>query len=221
MKFNMLGDANHAGPVRLSDVYSSAVGSAKDGVAASQRALYDAYNSLNSSLYSLYDGNIIPSNTDLNTIVQPGNYFSWVTIPLKNAPYSQACFIMKVECSAGYNNTSYIRQIFKNYANNIVWTRFCTPRSDMSREFSEWYTSESQIKYKDVTISSVTIGANGYADISQHFPSGMTRFLIAGVMTWSSSSKHVSFSITIDAHYLIGTGGDVITGLRIRYFYTD
>ena len=48
MKFNMLGDANHAGPVRLSDVYSSAVGSAKDGVAASQRALYDAYNSLNS-----------------------------------------------------------------------------------------------------------------------------------------------------------------------------
>ena len=52
MKFNMLGDANHAGPVRLSDVYSSAVGSAKDGVAASQRALYDAYNSLNSRMSS-------------------------------------------------------------------------------------------------------------------------------------------------------------------------
>lgn len=48
MKFNMLGDANHAGPVRLSDVYSSQVGDASQGVAASQKALYDAYNSLNS-----------------------------------------------------------------------------------------------------------------------------------------------------------------------------
>ena len=50
MIYNMKGDVNHAGPVRLSDVYSSAVGSAKDGVAASQRALYDAYNSLNSRI---------------------------------------------------------------------------------------------------------------------------------------------------------------------------
>lgn len=47
----MRGDAYHAGPVMLSDVYTSAVGSAKDGVAASQRALYDAYNSLNSSTF--------------------------------------------------------------------------------------------------------------------------------------------------------------------------
>ena len=49
MIYNMRGDTYHAGPVMLSDVYTSAVGSAKDGVAASQRALYDAYNSLNSS----------------------------------------------------------------------------------------------------------------------------------------------------------------------------
>ena len=50
MIYNMRGDTYHAGPVVLSDVYTSAVGSAKDGVAASQRALYDAYNSLNSSI---------------------------------------------------------------------------------------------------------------------------------------------------------------------------
>lgn len=54
MKFNMLGDANHAGPVRLSDVYNSQVGDASQGVAASQKALYDAYNSLNSSMTSEY-----------------------------------------------------------------------------------------------------------------------------------------------------------------------
>jgi len=128
---------------------------------------------------------------------------------------------MKVEFSAGHNNTLYVRQIFKNYENNIVWTRFCKPRSDMSRAFSEWYTPERPIKYKDVTISSVTIDTNGYANIYQYFPSGMNRFLIAGIVTWGSESKHVSFSITMDAHYLLGTGGDVITGLKIRYFYTD
>ena len=49
MRFNMLGDANHAGPVRLSDTYDKEVGGAQTGIAASQKALYDAYNSLNSS----------------------------------------------------------------------------------------------------------------------------------------------------------------------------
>lgn len=50
MKYSMLGDANNAGPVRLSDVYDSNVGGASAGVAASQKALYEAYNSLNSSI---------------------------------------------------------------------------------------------------------------------------------------------------------------------------
>ena len=50
MIYNMRGDTYHAGPVMLSDVYTSAVGSAKDGVAASQRALYDSYNTLKSSV---------------------------------------------------------------------------------------------------------------------------------------------------------------------------
>ena len=51
MKYNMLGDANYAGPVRLSDTYDSEVGDASTGIAASQKALYDAYNSLNSRLF--------------------------------------------------------------------------------------------------------------------------------------------------------------------------
>ena len=53
MIYNMRGDTYHAAPVMLSDVYTSAVGSAKDGVAASQRALYDAYNSLNSRILEI------------------------------------------------------------------------------------------------------------------------------------------------------------------------
>lgn len=58
MRFNMLGDANDPGPVRLSDVYSSAVGDASSGIAASQKALYDAYSSLNSSKFDKTGGEV-------------------------------------------------------------------------------------------------------------------------------------------------------------------
>ena len=50
MKFQMLGTTDKAGPVRLSDVYNSEVGGAETGIAASQKALYDAYSSLNSRM---------------------------------------------------------------------------------------------------------------------------------------------------------------------------
>ena len=50
MKFQMLGSADKPGPVRLSDVYNSQVGDASMGIAASQKALYDAYSSLNSRI---------------------------------------------------------------------------------------------------------------------------------------------------------------------------
>lgn len=65
MKFNMLGNANRTGPVRLSDAYSSLVGGASQGVAASQKALYNAYNSLNSSKMPWYK---ISSTSNLYTI---------------------------------------------------------------------------------------------------------------------------------------------------------
>lgn len=46
MRFTMLGSNLQPGPVTLSDDYSKVVGNAKQGVAASQKALYDVYNSL-------------------------------------------------------------------------------------------------------------------------------------------------------------------------------
>ena len=64
MKFQMLGDANHAGPVRLSDVYNSQVGDASTGIAASQKALYDAYSSLNSRLSSKLNTDILSNGED-------------------------------------------------------------------------------------------------------------------------------------------------------------
>ena len=66
MKFQMLGSADKPGPVRLSDVYNSQVGDASMGIAASQKALYDAYNSLNSSLKDRYSGKLLTSSDNLN-----------------------------------------------------------------------------------------------------------------------------------------------------------
>ena len=50
MRFNMLGDTNEAGPVRLSDVYNSSVGGAAAGIAASQKALYDVYSTMSAKI---------------------------------------------------------------------------------------------------------------------------------------------------------------------------
>ena len=80
MKFTMLGSANHAGPVRLSDTYSSSVGAAADGIAASQKALYDAYTSLNSRMILV--NSKIPNPLTLNSgvLMVSGDYSNYFLV---------------------------------------------------------------------------------------------------------------------------------------------
>lgn len=57
--------------------------------------------------------NRIAENEDLNTLVQPGNYYSAnedVSVTLKNSPVLNRGFTLKVENSTG-NDPNYIRQI--------------------------------------------------------------------------------------------------------------
>ena len=68
MIYNMRGDEYHVGPVMLSDTYSSSVGAAKDGVGASQKALYDAYNLLNNNKANV--------STVVSEITRDGNTFT-------------------------------------------------------------------------------------------------------------------------------------------------
>lgn len=83
MKFNMLGDANHAGPVRLSDVYSSAVGDASTGIAASQKALYDAYSSLNSRITTVNSGIVVKKHSVQAAISNSNKTATFSFTPIK------------------------------------------------------------------------------------------------------------------------------------------
>lgn len=74
MRFTMLGSDHHPGPVLLSDDYSSVVGNAKQGVAASQKALYDAYNSLNSRIKALWTGSTAPLSAGATFNLDLSNY---------------------------------------------------------------------------------------------------------------------------------------------------
>lgn len=111
----MRGDAYHAGPVMLSDVYTSAVGSAKDGVAASQRALYDAYNSLNSS---------IDKQFWKHTLVDNANDAPYGVSQIADGKANNPNSFWSVLLTLGNNNTAYKQQIALPYGNNQAGAAF-------------------------------------------------------------------------------------------------
>ena len=82
------------GHVKLSDTYTSSVGDASSGVAASQKALFDAYSSLNSNLdskfksYYLLPAKNMPSNYNFNSCSVEGIYSSGGTSNQPNAPHN-------------------------------------------------------------------------------------------------------------------------------------
>ena len=75
------------------------------------------------------------------------------------------------------------------------------------------------IKRTTVTIPSITIGANGYVEITQYRPSGKAVFHV-GISTWSQNSTHDAFAVSEYGTYLLGTAGAVITNLELVYWYT-
>lgn len=77
------------------------------------------------------------------------------------------------------------------------------------------------IGYKTVDVGSVTILADGYLSLNSYRPATPTgyQFMFALVNAWSSTTSKTAFNITDNGTWLIGTGGDTITGLKIDYFY--
>lgn len=65
------------GHVKLSDTYTSSVGDASSGVAASQKALFDAYSSLNSNINYFHDETAVCLYTTKSWSVGSGGY-RWV-----------------------------------------------------------------------------------------------------------------------------------------------
>lgn len=65
------------GHVKLSDTYTSSVGDASSGVAASQKALFDAYSTLNSNINYFHDETAVCLYTTKSWSVGSGGY-RWV-----------------------------------------------------------------------------------------------------------------------------------------------
>ena len=73
--------------------------------------------------------------------------------------------------------------------------------------------------YIDKNIGDVQLNSYGYLDIRDHMPTNKT-VVLAGIKTFGASASAWSFNITADGRYIIGAGGDSISNLMIRYYYS-
>lgn len=75
--------------------------------------------------------------------------------------------------------------------------------------------------YKTVEVGTVTIMSAGYLSLSNYRPATPTgyRFMFAMINSYTSETAHAAFTITDEGTWLIGTGGDTITGLKVDYFF--
>ena len=73
--------------------------------------------------------------------------------------------------------------------------------------------------YIDKNIGNVQLDSRGYLDIRVHIPTDKT-VVLTGIKTFGASAKASGFNITADGSYIIGAGGDLISDVVIRYYYS-
>lgn len=78
------------------------------------------------------------------------------------------------------------------------------------------------IKTKTVRITdTITLNSDGYENISSYKPTGMNNLLFALLESWGANYPKAGFIVTSTGNYVIGSAGMTISGLVIKYFYTD
>jgi len=118
------------------DVYSDS------NLNTSEKTVVGAINQLYGEGYMLQSGTRLEQNTNLNTIVAPGNYYngsSSTVATMSNVPEARA-FTMKVEDSIGDYETAtsiYRRQIFRPFDSERVYERRATG-SLSNPTWSDW-----------------------------------------------------------------------------------
>ena len=73
--------------------------------------------------------------------------------------------------------------------------------------------------YIDKNIGNVQLDSRGYLDIRVHIPTNKT-VVLAGIKTFGVSGNARCFNIAADGSYIIGAGGDLISDVVIRYYYS-
>ena len=81
--------------------------------------------------------------------------------------------------------------------------------------------AQPMIKWIDVVLpEEITLNSLGEYNLSSVYPTGMKNFLFATPVGWSRLNGY-AVMIMSNGLYVGGTPGQVIKGLRVRYYYTD
>lgn len=77
----------------------------------------------------------------------------------------------------------------------------------------------NNLRIVTVTIGTVTLSAEGYLDISSHYPTLQSgeRVIIAEVDNWRVANPFAGFNITGSGRYILGSANQKITDLQVRY----
>jgi hypothetical protein len=117
------------------------------------------------------------------------------------------------EYQDNYTPDKYYRFGYFTGSASPTWTDW--QKITITKELNEF------IKYKEVPISSITLTANGYADISSYMPSGMNNFLFAILYDYANTSTKDALGVIGAGTYLFGTANATITNIVLRYYYFD
>lgn len=101
-----------------------------------------------------------------------------------------------------------------------VWYNLAE-RKTLLDKLNEMDAKIKQLKFVEVTIDSITISSNGFADISANILPDTREYLFATVSYFGVTSKKACFSVhgARRAFWATGIPGDVIPNLRLRFWY--
>ena len=116
------------------------------GYVADARAVNNLQNQINTvnnnlgNYWSFYGGTEIPNQTDLDNVIDFGNYYCHANVnvtTLINCPTNQA-FMMKVYSGTGSESRQYLIQELTTHNEARKYTRTCFIYSDGRKEWREW-----------------------------------------------------------------------------------
>ena len=180
-------------------------------IAGSNQTLKSALDTLNSKTYSLSGGSAIANNTDLNDLRTVGNYYSYTTVTLVNGPVASFSGILKVEHSAGQND-SYLRQTlimfnsphgaYARICEGTTWTTWelIPQRSEIDALINSLDTKDAAPKTIDA--NSLGNGIHTHSSTSTNIPvSGMGGTILSLRNNYNSQGAQLAQANTKDGFY--------------------
>lgn len=148
--------------------------------------------------------------------------FQALTDPITETQYfSPADYIVKntsngprkIQVTNAYANNDYPGLVSTTTQNIAGFKRFTTnPAVNVAGTDYPILSSKNIVT---VTIGTIAIGADGFADVSSYAPAGTIED--ASISTYSTITPIGAINITANGKYLFGAANTTVTGLAIRY----